>query len=117
MEEPYECSAWGSYRNMATEQTEVLDKQDFLEQKEVIKKQILGNAKLTGAQKRQSLQVLECFEKSVNQGGVRQHGITKAMLKAALPVFGKMSEDKRHNEKELRVLQFLTYFVLQGIQK
>lgn len=102
---------------MTTEGTELLDKQDFLEQKDVIKKQILSNDKLTGAQKRQSLQVLEGFEKSVNQGGVRQHGITKAMLKTALPVFGKMSEDKRHNEKELRVLRFLTYFVLQGIQK
>lgn len=102
---------------MTTDGTELLDKQDFVEQKDVIKKQILSNSKLTGAQKRQSLQVLECFEKSVNQGGVRQHGITKAMLKTALPVFGKMSEDKRHNEKELRVLRFLTYFVLQGIQK
>lgn len=117
MEEPCEGSVWGSYRNMTTEEIGLLDKQDFLEQKDVIKKQVLSNGKLTGAQKRQSLQVLECFEKSVNQGGVRQHGITKAMLKAALPVFGKMSEDKRHNEKELRVLRFLTYFVLQGIQK
>ena len=26
-------------------------------------------------------------------------------------------EDKRHNEKELRVLKFLTYFVLQGVRK
>ena len=96
---------------MATEENGLLDK------KEVIKKQILGNGKLTGPQKRQSLQVLEGFEKSILQGGVRQHGITKAMLKTALPVFGKMSEDKRHNEKELRVLKFLTYFVLQGIRK
>lgn len=60
---------------MATEETGLLDKQDFLEQKDVIKKQILSNGKLTGAQKRQTLQVLAGFEKSVNQGGVRQHGI------------------------------------------
>lgn len=102
---------------MTAEETGLLDKQDFLEQKEVIKKQIMGNGKLTGAEKRQTLQVLEGFGKSVLQGGVRQHGITKAMLKTALPVFGKMSEDKRHNEKELRVLKFLTYFVLQGVRK
>ncbi len=44
---------------MTAEETGHLDKQDFLEQKEVIKKQILGNGKLTGAEKRQTLQVLE----------------------------------------------------------
>ncbi len=95
----------------------VLDKQDFLEQQEVIKKQVLGNSKLTGAQKRASLQVLEAVGNSVVHGGVRSHGITKAMLKTALPIFGKMSEDKRHNEKELRVLGFLTYFIYEGINK
>ena len=63
----------------------MLDKQDFLEQQEVIKKQLLGNSKLTGAQKRACLQVLEGVGRSVALGGVRQHGITKAMLKTALP--------------------------------
>ena len=95
----------------------MLDKQDFLEQQEVIKKQLLGNSKLTGAQKRACLQVLEGVGRSVALGGVRQHGITKAMLKTALPVFGKMSDDKRHNEKELRVLSMLTYFIYEGIGK
>jgi len=95
----------------------VLDKQDFLEQQVIIRKQVLANSKLTGAQKKASLQVLEGVGHSVVHGGVRQHGITKAMLKTALPVFGKMSEDKRHNEKELRVLGILTYFIYEGINK
>lgn len=95
----------------------VLDKQDYLEQQEIIKKQVLGNSKLTGGQKRSCLQVLEAVGNSVAHGGVRQHGITKAMLKTALPVFGKMSEDKRHNEKELQVLGFMTYFIYEGITK
>lgn len=95
----------------------VLDEQDFLEQKEIIKKQVLSNSKLTGAQKRTCLQVLEAVGNSVVHGGVRQHGITKAMLKTAFPVFGKMSEDKRHNEKELRVLGVLTYLIYERINK
>lgn len=95
----------------------VLDKQDFLVQQEVIRKQVLGNSKLTSPQKKACLQVLEAVGRSVQRGGVRQHGITKAMLKAALPVFGKMSEDKRHNEKELRVLGMLTYFIYEGINR
>ncbi len=95
----------------------LLDKKDFLEQKECIKKHILGCTKFTGAQKRQSLTVLDAFARSVAGGGVRQHGINKAMLQAALLVFDKIGEDKRHSEKELRVLQFLTYFVLQGLGK
>ena len=93
----------------------VLDEQDFLKQQEVIKKQVLANSKLTGAQKRAALQVLEGVGRSVAHGGMRQHGITKAMLKTVLPIFGKMSEDKRHNEKELRVLGVLTYFIYEGI--
>lgn len=48
---------------MTAEETGLLDKQDFLEQKEVIKKQILGNGKLTGAEKRQTLQ---CWRDSEN---------------------------------------------------
>lgn len=95
----------------------LLDEKDFLEQKEIIKKHILGCSKFTGAQKRQSLTVLDAFARSVAGGGVRQHGINKAMLKAAFTVFEKIGEDKRHSEKELRVLKFLTYFVLQGMGK
>ena len=53
---------------MATEETGLLDKQDFLEQKDVIKKQILSNGKLTGAQKRQTLQVLAGFGKKREPG-------------------------------------------------
>ena len=52
---------------MATEETGLLDKQDFLEQKDVIKKQILGNGKLTGAQKRQTLQVLAAYTVAESQ--------------------------------------------------
>ncbi len=95
----------------------ILDKKDFLEQRDAIKKHILSCTKFTGAQKRQSLTVLDAFARSVAGGGVRQHGINKAMLQAAFLVFSKIGEDKRHSEKELRVLQFLIYFVLQGLGK
>lgn len=102
---------------MAVTQKEdsIIDKDDFLETQEIIRKQIQSNSKLTGAQKRQCLQVLEGIGHSVIYGGVRQHGITKAMLKTAFPVFGKMSEDNRHNDKEPKVLKVLTYLIYQGI--
>ena len=95
----------------------VLQEADFFAQREIIRKQILDNAKLTGAQKRMTLTVLDAFAQSVRAGGGRQHGITKQMLKTALPIFGKMSEDKRHNEKELKVLRVLTVLVYEGIHK
>jgi hypothetical protein len=96
---------------------EILDKEDFLAQKEIIKKQILGNQKLQGAQKRMAVTVLEGLGQSVLRGGVRQHGITKQMLKVSLPIFGKMSEDKRHNEKELKVLQVITVLIYKALHK
>lgn len=59
---------------MTAEETGLLDKQDFLEQKEVIKKQILGNSKLTGTEKRQTLQVLEGFENPSSRVGCASTG-------------------------------------------
>ena len=50
----------------------IIDKDDFLETQEIIRKQIQSNSKLTGAQKRQCLQVLEGIGHSVIYGGVRQ---------------------------------------------
>lgn len=98
---------------MADEETYILTKEDFQEQQEVIKKQILGNTKLEGREKRMALTVLDGIGQSVMAGGVRQHGITKQMMKVSLPIFGKMSEDKRHNEKELKVLRALTMVVYE----
>lgn len=37
------------------------------------------------------------------------------MMKVSLPIFGKMSEDKRHNEKELKVLRALTMVVYEAL--
>ncbi|MCH3949833.1 MAG: hypothetical protein LKE33_02680 [Acidaminococcus sp.] len=102
---------------MGAEEEYVLDAEDFFAQRDIIKKQILDNSKLTGPQKRMTLTVLDAFANSVKAGGVRQHGITKQMLKTALPVFGKMGEDKRHNEKELKVLHVLTMLVYEGLHK
>jgi hypothetical protein len=100
-----------------TEEEYILDKNDFLEQQEVIKKQILSNTKLQGSQKRMAITVLESIGHSVAAGGVRQHGITRQMLKVSLPIFGKMSDDKRHNEKELKVLNALTILVYEALHK
>lgn len=100
---------------MADEETYILTKEDFQEQQEVIKKQILGNTKLEGREKRMALTVLDGISQSVMAGGVRQHGITKQMMKVSLPIFGKMSEDKRHNEKELKVLRALTMVVYEAL--
>lgn len=44
---------------MADEETYILTKEDFQEQQEVIKKQILGNTKLEGREKRMALTVLD----------------------------------------------------------
>ena len=100
---------------MADEETYILTKEDFQEQQEVIKKQILGNTKLEGREKRMALTVLDGIGQSVMAGGVRQHGITKQMMKVSLPIFGKMSEDKRHNEKELKVHRALTMVVYEAL--
>lgn len=59
---------------MADEETYILTKEDFQEQQEVIKKQILGNTKLEGREKRMALTVLDGIGQSVMAGGVRQHG-------------------------------------------
>lgn len=56
---------------MADEETYILTKEDFQEQQEVIKKQILGNTKLEGREKRMALTVLDGIGQSVMAGGVR----------------------------------------------
>ena len=56
----------------------VLQEADFFAQREIIRKQILDNAKLTGAQKRMTLTVLDAFAQSVRAGGVRQHDEARA---------------------------------------
>ena len=53
---------------MADEETYILTKEDFQEQQEVIKKQILGNTKLEGREKRMALTVLDGIGQSVMAG-------------------------------------------------
>jgi hypothetical protein len=100
---------------MAQEPKEILDEKDFFEEETVIRKQVLDNAKLTGPQKRNCLTVLTGVSKSVRVHGARQHGINKKMLKEAFDIFSTMAEDKRHNEKELRMLKMLCYIIVQGM--
>ena len=57
---------------MADEETYILTKEDFQEQQEVIKKQILGNTKLEGREKRMALTVLDGIGQSV-MAGARDH--------------------------------------------
>ncbi len=94
---------------------ELLDEADFFEQEIVIRKHILGSTKLQGGEKKCCLTVLEGVSKSVRVHGARQHGITKKMLRTAFEVFAKMAEDKRHNEKEIRMLKMLCMIILQGM--
>ena len=94
---------------------EILDEKDFFDEEVIIRKQVLDNAKLTGAQKKNCLTVLSGVAKSVKVHGARQHGINKKMLTDALKVFLAMSEDNRHNEKELRMLKMLSYIIYQGM--
>ena len=58
---------------MADEETYILTKEDFQEQQEVIKKQILGNTKLEGREKRMALTVLT---ESVNPSWLAASGST-----------------------------------------
>lgn len=94
---------------------ELLDEKDFFEQEVVIRKHVLGSTKLTGPQKKCCLTVLEGVSKSVRVHGARQHGITKKMLQTAFEIFSKMAEDKRHNDKEIRMLKMLSYIIVQGM--
>ena len=100
---------------MVEEPQEILDEKDFFEEEVIIRRQILDNAKLTGAQKKNCLTVLEGVAKSVKVHGARQHGITKKMLADALTVFSTMAEDKRHTDKEIRMLKWLSYIIFQGM--
>lgn len=94
---------------------EILDEKDFFEQEVVIRKQILSNGKLEGSQKKASLTILDGISKSVKSHGVSQHGITKKMLITAMDVFGKMSDDKRHSEKELEFLRTITIIIMKRL--
>jgi len=100
---------------MVEEPQEILEEKDFFEEEVIIRKQILDNAKLSGAQKKNCLTVLEGVSKSVKVHGARQHGITKKMLADALTVFSTMAEDKRHTDKEIRMLKWLSYIIFQGM--
>ena len=100
---------------MADKEEKILDDADFLRLAEVIRKQVLANTKLAGASKRIALTVLDGVVKSVKVHGARQHGINKKMLATALQIFGKMSEDKRHNEDELMVLRALTVIIAESM--
>jgi hypothetical protein len=93
----------------------ILDEKDFFEQEVLIRKQILGNTKLEGSQKKASLTILDGISKSVKVHGVKQHGITKKMLRTAIDVFGKMSDDKRHSEKELQFLRTITVLIMESL--
>ena len=92
-----------------------LDEKDFFEQEVVIRKQILGNNNLEGSQKKAALTVLDGISKSVKAHGVSQHGITKKMMMTAMDVFGKMSDDKRHSEKELEFLKMITVILMKRL--
>ena len=100
---------------MADKEPKILDEKDFFEQEVIIRKQVLNNDKLAGAQKREALTVLDGISNSVKVHGVKQHGITKKMLKTALEVFGKMSDDKRHSEKELQFLRTITVIIMESL--
>lgn len=100
---------------MAEQEAKVLGDEDFIRLSELIRKQVLGNGKLAGADKRAALTVLDGVVKSVKVHGARQHGINKKMLAKAFEIFGKMSEDKRHNEDELMVLRTLTVLIAEGM--
>lgn len=58
---------------MADEETYILTKEDFQEQQEVIKKQILGNTKLEGREKRMAL---TSWTESVNPSWLAASGST-----------------------------------------
>ena len=100
---------------MVQEPQEILDEKDFFAEEVIIRKHVLDNAKLTGTQKRNCLTVLTGVSKSVKVHGARQHGITKKMLADALQIFSTMAEDRRHNEKEIRMLKMLCYIIVQGM--
>ncbi len=100
---------------MVEKEPKVLDEKDFFEQEIVIRNQVLNNDKLTGTRKREALTVLTGISNSVKVHGVKQHGITKKMLKTALEVFGKMSDDKRHSEKELQFLRTITVLIMERL--
>jgi len=93
----------------------VLGEKDFFEQETIIRKQILSNTKLEGSQKKAALTILTGISKSVKVHGVKQHGITKKMLKTAMDVFGKMSDDKRHSEKELQFIRTITVLIMESL--
>lgn len=59
---------------MADEETYILTKEDFQEQQEVIKKQILGNTKLEGREKRMAL--TPSWTESVNPSWLAASGST-----------------------------------------
>jgi hypothetical protein len=101
---------------MNDKEAKILDEEDFLKQAELIHKQVAANDKLTSEGKRATLTVLDGIVRSVKVHGARQHGITKKMLKVALTVFAKMSDDKRHSPEKLAVLRSLTMIVLEGIK-
>ena len=92
-----------------------LDEKDFFEQEVIIRKQILGNSNLEGTQKKAALTILDGISKSVKAHGVSQHGITKKMMMTAMDVFGKMSDDKRHSEKELEFLKMITVIIMKRL--
>lgn len=103
------------YMAQEPKDVEILDEKDFFEQEVIIRKHVLGSTKLTGAEKKTCLTVLEGVSKSVKVRGARQHGITKKMLATSFEIFSKMAEDKRHNDKEIRMLKMLSYIIFQGM--
>lgn len=100
-----------------SKQERIMDEAEFLQVTERLSQRIIGNGAVKQEDRSCALKVLRAIVVSVKAHGARQHGITKKMLQRALPVFGKMSEEKNNSEEEQAALKMLVMVTLEGIRQ